>query len=190
MIPCAQPAGRVNRRSSIAVPLFGGREYRPRRIVWQTGNARVYLELETIHDETVTWNGVATLDKAGVVEAIEVFTSAWNDHDMVRHFSVFAEDADFVDVVGRRLRGRSAALADQRARHAQRFAESTVRTLELDVRLVRPDVAVAHYHWEMTGDRGSGDTGPGVRRGIFTFVLSHQDGRWLVVAAHNTESVA
>lgn len=122
---------------------------------------------------------------AEVAKAIEVFASGWNEHDIVRHFSVFAEDADFVDVVGRRLRGREAMFADQSARHAQRFAESSVRTLDLDIKLLRQDVALAHYNWEMTGDR----EGAGVRRGIFTFVLCREAGQWLVVAAHNTESV-
>ncbi|MCE6998310.1 SgcJ/EcaC family oxidoreductase [Saccharothrix sp. S26] len=118
-----------------------------------------------------------------------MFTSAWNEHDLVRHFSVFAEDADFVDVVGRRLRGRAEMFGDQSARHAQRFAESSVRTLELDIKMLRDDVALAHYHWEMIGDRGPGGTGHGVRRGIFTFTLCREAGTWLVVAAHNTESV-
>ncbi|TQM79307.1 uncharacterized protein (TIGR02246 family) [Saccharothrix saharensis] len=129
------------------------------------------------------------LDTAGVAEAIEVFISGWNDHDLVRHFSVFAEDADFVDVVGRRMRGRAEIFADQSARHAQRFAESSVRTLDLDIRMLREDVALAHYRWEMVGDRGPDGSGTGVRRGIFTFTLCRESGAWLVVAAHNTESI-
>lgn len=136
----------------------------------------------------MAWNGVR-LDTAGVAEAIGVFISGWNEHDLVRHFSVFAEDADFVDVAGRRLRGRAAMLADQSARHAQRFAESSVRTLDLDIRMLRDDVALVHYQWEMVGDRGPDGTGHGVRRGIFTFTLCREAGTWLVVAAHNTESV-
>jgi hypothetical protein len=42
---------------------------------------------------------------------------------------------------------------------------------------------VAHASWELLGDARS----PNPRHGLITFVLTRQDGAWLIAAAQNTE---
>jgi hypothetical protein len=55
--------------------------------------------------------------------------------------------------------------------------------LNVDVRFLRKDVATAHVNWELLGDART----PNPRRGVLLFVLTRQDGGWLVAAAQNTE---
>src|SRR5262249_7613529 len=87
-------------------------------------------------------------------EVVESFMEGWNRHDMAQHTAAFAEDTCFVDVAGTILRGRREIAEEQGKRHAGRFRESTVRTLDVSTRFLRPDVAVVHHSWEMRGDAG------------------------------------
>jgi uncharacterized protein (TIGR02246 family) len=121
-----------------------------------------------------------------ILRTIESFMDGWNRHDMAAHTSVFAENADFVDVNGLLMRGRQEIAAEQGKRHLARFMKSTVKALNISTRFIRPDIAVVHYMWEMEGDAGPDGKGMPVRRGIFTFVMSDQGGRWIFDAAHNT----
>jgi uncharacterized protein (TIGR02246 family) len=51
------------------------------------------------------------------------------------------------------------------------------------VRFLRKDVAVAHASCELLGDART----PDPRHCMITFVLTRQDGVWLIAAAQNTE---
>jgi uncharacterized protein (TIGR02246 family) len=63
------------------------------------------------------------------------------------------------------------------------FKTSTLRFTEIDVRFLRKDVAVAHASCELLGDARTAN----LRHCLITFVLTQQDGGWLIAAAQNTE---
>jgi uncharacterized protein (TIGR02246 family) len=114
--------------------------------------------------------------------------SAWNRHDMDALAALTTEDVEFVNVGGRWLRGR----ADFREHHAElhqvTFAESTWTTRHVKVKLLRPEVAIAHIEWSLKGDRNRDGTAREPRDGIFTWVLVKSGERWLIAAAHNTNN--
>ena len=58
-----------------------------------------------------------------------------------------------------------------------------MRFAQIEVRFLRKDVAVAHVTWELVGDSRT----PNPRRGLFVFVLTQQNGGWLIADAQNTE---
>ncbi len=58
------------------------------------------------HDE-----GVAS----AVTRMAEQFVSIWNTHDMTRLADIYADDADFVNVIGMRWKGASQIAANARA---------------------------------------------------------------------------
>lgn len=138
-------------------------------------------------------------DADQVREAVAGFSQAWNHHDMVAFGRIFAPDADFVNVGGVRMKGRQdiqmhhayshgAIPADANVPGASRahygiFKSSVMRFARIDVRFLRSDVAVAHVNWELSGDSRT----PNPRRGVLTFVLTRQNGHWLIAAAQNTE---
>lgn len=129
----------------------------------------------------------AAADDESILKVIEAFMDGWNCHDMEAHTSAFAVEADFVDVTGTLLRGRRQIAEEQGKRHVERFSKSSVKTLDVSIRFIRPDVAIVHHWWEMAGDAGAEGQGASLRRGIFTFLMSREDGRWGFEAAHNSD---
>jgi hypothetical protein len=129
------------------------------------------------------------------------FVTAWNNHDMDALGKLFAIDADFVNVVGIRFKGRQEIQMNHawahgtipidtpgfqgdaaRARYGI-FKNSTLRLLKIDVRFLSKDVALAYLDSELLGDSRT----PNPRRSLILFVLTRQNSEWLIVAAQNTE---
>jgi len=125
--------------------------------------------------------------EAAILNLIETLIGGWNAHDAKIYASSFAEDADYVTVVGHWWRGRAENIDRHEEVFRGRFAHSRVRSTGVSLRFIRPDVAVAHLQWEMTGDRGPDGRGIPLRRGIFTFLASERLGRWQFDAAQNTD---
>jgi hypothetical protein len=62
--------------------------------------------------------------------------------------------------------------------------------LEIDVRFLRPNLAVLHWSWKIQGDRNEDRTLRKPRFGLFTMIVEKQSGEWLVVVAQNTNRIA
>jgi uncharacterized protein (TIGR02246 family) len=122
-----------------------------------------------------------------ITRAIETLEEGWNRHDMTAAFSGFAQDADFVTVVGQWWRGRPEIVEHLDACHRGRFRESVLRVRGVSIRFLRFDVAVVHLTWTLANDRGPDGKGLPLRRGIITLATSRQGGRWIFDAAQNTE---
>lgn len=125
------------------------------------------------------------------IEAMfEAAVESWNRHDLKAYVSLWTEGADFVNVVGMHREGRSELLAEVEYLHASRFRNSQITPLRSKIRFLTPEVAVAHFWWQMTGDPGMpGIPGPadGLRRGIFTHVVSLTPDGWRFTASQNTD---
>jgi uncharacterized protein (TIGR02246 family) len=121
-----------------------------------------------------------------VSEAIDT----WNRHDMTAHVALFHPDADFVNVLGRRMHGRTEIDAIHQRLHRTIFRNSALRSEGHTVRFLTPAIAIVHLNWEMTGAEGLPGWQPAeVRHGLMTWVLVEEDGKWRIVAAHNTDTV-
>ena len=133
-----------------------------------------------------------------VRNAVLGFSTAWNHHDMVAFGKLFAPDADFVNVQGKWWKGRESiqlhhawahgVIAQNTFPHANPayfgiFKHSTIKFIQIDVHFLRKDVAIAHVNWELLGDARTSSP----RNGVLTFVLTRQNGGWLIAAAQNTE---
>jgi ketosteroid isomerase-like protein len=138
-------------------------------------------------------------DQDAARKAVNDFAETWNRHDMTAFGNLFMADADFVNVGGRRWKGREEIQRNHAFMHATipqdasgvdvppraygLFKTSIYRFDRIDVRLLRNDVAVAHGAWTMTGDARTSEP----RQGMMTFVLRLDGDRWLIAAAQNTE---
>lgn len=137
---------------------------------------------------------------AAVSRTVAGFAEDWNRHDMVAFASLFARDADFVNVGGTWWRGRASiqehhayshgtiAATDSvgaggHARYYGIFRHSTITFDSTEVRLLRPDVALARVAWHLTGDARIS----GRRTGRLLFVLVRTGEAWRITAAQNTE---
>jgi uncharacterized protein (TIGR02246 family) len=128
-------------------------------------------------------------DEAGVGAVVRGFEEAWNRHDMDAFARLFAEDADFVNVIGARWIGRPAIKEAHQATHATMFKNSHLKIGETSVRFLKPDVAVARSVWELQGHTNPAGEAQAPRRGILTNVLVKREPGWQIVVAQNTDIV-
>jgi len=129
--------------------------------------------------------------KAQIANIVGSLADSWNRHDMAAYAALFTEDADFVNVIGMHWHGRGEIEARHVDVHRTIFRNSTLRTLDHSLRLLRPGVILTHINWEMSGHENPPGTNfaPGVRHGVITGVFVEQEGRWLIAAFHNTDVV-
>ena len=127
--------------------------------------------------------------EVGVRAIVNEFEVAWNHHDMDALAMLFANDADFVNVIGRRWVGREAIKKAHAASHATIFKMSTLKIGDTTVRFLKPDVAVARSVWALSGMTSENGQVAPTRTGILTHVLIRADGHWLIVETQNTDIV-
>jgi uncharacterized protein (TIGR02246 family) len=127
--------------------------------------------------------------ESSVSRLAELFVTIWNAHDMGRLRDLYADDADFVNVIGMRWKGAS-EIADMHVLlHESRMRQTTLLSEGMTVRVLAPSVAVVHDTWVLTGDPGA----PGwkiseQRRGILVHVLKLDGaGKWHIAASQNTD---
>lgn len=141
-----------------------------------------------------------TSSKQSATRTVAAFADTWNRHDMRAFGHLFSSDADFVNVTATWWKGRAAIEKNHAFLHGtinrtdtvavtsimQNFGIFGRTTLTFDsteVRSVRPDFAVAHAAWHLTGDART----DAVRQGLLSFVLERNEGRWQIIVAQNTE---
>jgi ketosteroid isomerase-like protein len=142
----------------------------------------------------------APSDAEDVRNVVVGFATTWNRHDLEAFGKLFAPDANFVNVAGLLWTGRpsiqahiayshgaipadSPEFSSEDRRYYGIFKNSTMKFDQVDVRLLRDDVAIAHVSWELLGDARTQN----VRRGVFMFVLTRHDVGWLIATAQDTE---
>jgi uncharacterized protein (TIGR02246 family) len=128
--------------------------------------------------------------KVQIESVINALAESWNRHDMTLFGAQFADDADFVNVLGMHWHGRPLIEEQHAAVHRTIFRNSMLKILEHSVRPLTPDVVLAHIQWEMTGH----ESPPGVpfekvRHGVMTGVFVEREERWVIGAMQNTEVV-
>lgn len=118
------------------------------------------------------------------------FSQAWAKQDGRALARIMAEDVDFVNVGAVWLHGRR----DFETYHTRllqgRFTGSTNIPLKTSIRFVRPDLATVRWSWAIEGDRDPDGTLRPKRFGLMTMLAEKRTGKWVVVAAQNTNAAA
>jgi uncharacterized protein (TIGR02246 family) len=105
---------------------------------------------------------------------------AWNANDMSAFASLFTDDASYVSSIGVRLQGGQAIRDELRDNMASSSEQGRVILTDTSINLLKPDVAVVHNTWEMTGPAGS-------RKGVITHVMVNDGASWRIAALQNTD---
>src|SRR5713101_5827761 len=100
--------------------------------------------------------------------------------------SLTTGDADFVTVTGAWSKSSADYLAARRARFATALKNASIRVIDIKIRFLRPDVALAHVNQEIRGmlDADGKELSPHRELSLRVFVREH--GKWLMTAFHNT----
>ena len=83
-----------------------------------------------------------TQDERSIRRIVEQLETAWNAGDSTAFAAPFAEDADFVDILGEHHRGRSVIEAGHRHILSTFYQGSQNHYTVESIRFVRPDVAI------------------------------------------------
>ena len=133
--------------------------------------------------------------EAAIRAALTEQADAWNRHDARAWVAPFAEDAEFINVLGMLLEGK----AEIEKRHDEIFrgifARSRVVVRTREVRFLGSDGAIAETDYELRDyDRlppGITATDPdGTLRTRLKYVWARTNDGWRVVAAQNTAILA
>ncbi len=125
-------------------------------------------------------------DQEALMSIAQKWQDAWNQHDMKALAALVAENVDFITVGGTWLKSQKNFEEHHATRHQMQFKESIWTTKNAEVKFIRPDVAVVHVKWGMKSDKDLAGTPRQPRDGIFTWVLEKRKGKWLIIAAQNT----
>ena len=151
-----------------------------------TGMLIAAAAMTTAAEPTSPDNASETASVRGVAAA---FVDDWNRHDITSLARLFADDAQFVNVIGLWWHGRAEIQTQHEALHATRMRVSHLVATETAVRLLCPDVAVLHMRWQLTGDTGIDGVTLPMREGVMSFVTVRAGRNWQIASAQNTDSI-
>lgn len=118
------------------------------------------------------------------------FARAWAARDAGALAALFADDADFVNVVGIWWRDAAAIERAHALGLGTFFAQSTLRIGRVAVRELGTDHAVVHARMHLRGQIAPDGSSADPRQTIMLFVLARRAGGWIGLAALNTEVIA
>ncbi|WP_146590679.1 SgcJ/EcaC family oxidoreductase [Puniceibacterium confluentis] len=117
------------------------------------------------------------------------FAAAWHSRDGAAIGALFAEDADFVNVVGLWWRRRADISRAHDYALKSFFADTRLRVGAVSVRWLGADHAVVHSRLHLTGQRTPEGAGAKDRQTVMSFVLERRSTGWCAVSAQNTDVV-
>ena len=117
---------------------------------------------------------------------VEGFIRAWNARDARALGALFAEDADYVTAKGNWMKGRAWIEGQLERALAGRLKGTMMVETNTTIRLVRPDIAVMHFEWEVSGEVGPDGKPLITRHGIMQIVAVAQGGAWKILSAQDT----
>jgi uncharacterized protein (TIGR02246 family) len=131
-------------------------------------------------------NAQTQKDDAAIRQAVATMTTAFNTRDDQATASLTTTDADFVTVTGNWSKSPADYLAARRARFATALKNASIRVVDIRIRFLGPDVALAHVTHEIRGmsDDDGKELPPHAELSLRVFVREH--GKWLMTAFHNT----
>jgi uncharacterized protein (TIGR02246 family) len=120
-------------------------------------------------------------DEQAVRKVVVDFAEAINRGDAKAFAALFRDDADFVVITGKYLKGRNEIVTYHSGLFTGGFQGSHLDVTSVAIRFLRPDVAVARVATKRTANGGKE-----MRTSFPMFVLTNQSQSWLIAAAQNT----
>jgi len=119
-----------------------------------------------------------------------LFVEAWMNRDADFLASLFAEDAEFVNVVGLWWHNQE----DIRKAHSygfdKIFGDSNLRLMETSVKNLTDDIAEVHARMRLKNQTPSKNDEPtSIRQNMFSFVVKKLTDKWICESAHNTDII-
>lgn len=125
-------------------------------------------------------------DKAAIQKLFVDFNDAFNHHDAHAAAMLYADDGDCIGILGKIVHGR----ADIEQLMASLF-NGILKTIHREVtmrgvRFLRPDVATVDSDYKTTGIVGANGVAVPATSGLYDWIVTKQDGRWLIAVWHES----
>jgi len=126
------------------------------------------------------------IEEAAIRRLVSEMTDGFNRHDAAGYMRLYTSDAEFVSVRGEKAKGRDHAEQELAEIFKTRAKEAALKTKDVDVRFIRPDVALVHVTNELSGlvAADGHKLPPHDETSLRVFVKN--DGKWQVTAFQNT----
>jgi uncharacterized protein (TIGR02246 family) len=125
--------------------------------------------------------------REGIQKLLDGFAHGWNVHDAKIFSEVFAEDADFTNVMGMSRQGRTAIIDIHDTLFKTIWASSTLTITKSKIRFIKPDVAAVDAWWNLNGlKKPDGSDGP-FRKGLLNFIMTKDKSDWVITVMHNMD---
>jgi len=124
-----------------------------------------------------------TGDERALHSMVYQLEAAWNSADGAAFAALFAEDADFIHILGGYYAGRPAIESGHRMIFGTIYKGSTVRYSVEKIRFVRPDVAIVYLRQYLRFHEGGAASDLEARP---TIIAERRDGKWQIVHLQNT----
>ena len=124
-----------------------------------------------------------TNDERALHQLVYQLEGAWNAADGDGFAEAFAEDADFIHILGGYYTGRAAIATGHRMIFGTIYKGSSVRYSVEKIRFLRPDVAVVSLRQYLQFSEGGA---PSELEARPTIVAERRDGKWQIVNLQNT----
>lgn len=128
-------------------------------------------------------------EEVDVIRVINTFAETWNRHDMNAFADLFAEDAEFVNVVGLWWKGRTAIKSAHEFTHQTMFKHSQLGIQEVAIRFPVPGLAIARCRWTLEGHVSPVGEALTTRHGILVNTLQKVRGAWRIIDSQNTDII-
>jgi len=120
-------------------------------------------------------------DEAAIRDNVKQLETGWNTKNGAAFAKPFAEDADYVVINGRVLKGKEEIATSHQRIFDTVFKDTKLALTVKQVRFLRPDVAVVHA----SGHR-DGPTEELTQGAMMTFIMTKGQQGWTIAAFQNT----
>jgi uncharacterized protein (TIGR02246 family) len=122
-----------------------------------------------------------------VLAVLDDMFARFNEKDAAAFTEVFADDADFTDVLGQTAHGKAEIEAQHRFPFTRTMRDASLAADRIDVRGLGPDAAVAIVRWTSIGNVTPDGAPIPPRKGAMQVVLTRSGGTWRIVSVLNQD---
>jgi len=124
--------------------------------------------------------------EATIRKVIDEMTAGFNNHDGRAASIMYLADARLVTVRGEVMNGQAEIEKGLNAIFATRARNATHKTLDVSIKFLRPDIALAHVTNELSGLVAPDGQSLPPHQELSLRVLVNHEGEWRIAAFHNT----
>ncbi len=146
----------------------------------------ISLVMLTTASTLVAQQGGNTDSEAVIRKIILDMTDGFNSHDGKAAARMYTQDARLVTVRGEAMNGQTGIEKGLTSILTTRAKNATQHTLDVTIRFIRPDVALAYVTNELSGLVAPDGQALPAHQELSLRVFVKNDGLWQVAAFHNT----